>query len=91
MKTTLRRYVKDLRTALNNAAVNKSLQLGKGQCATIEDYKKTVGYISGLEAAGEVAEQMLRGIEDASRDADSDLPEMPQVAPQRKKRAGKGK
>lgn len=79
MQLTLRRFVKDFRTALSNAAMNKSIQLGKGQCGSLEEYKKTVGYIAGLEAGGEIAEQMLRSIEDASSVADNELPEMPQV------------
>ena len=61
-QTTLRRFVQDLRTTLNNAAGEKSLQLGKGQCATIEDYKKTVGFIAGLTAAGDLAVQRLRKV-----------------------------
>lgn len=89
MQLTLRTFVKDLQTALNNASIEKSIQLGKGQCATIEDYKKTVGFIAGLGAAAQVAEEMLRKVEDIQRDGDNDLPEMPQVRPPQKKRAGK--
>jgi len=91
MQLTLRTFVKDLQAALSNASVNKSLQLGKGQCATIEDYKKSVGFISGLDAASQLADQMLRGIEDTARDGDNELPTMPQVQPQQKRRAGKSK
>ena len=73
---TIRQFVKQLQEALNQQAVNKSLQLGKGQCTSMEDYKKVVGYVSGLEAAGSLAESMIRQMEDAARGEDDKLPEM---------------
>jgi len=81
MQVTLRTFVKELQNALNQAAAQRSLQLGKGQIASMEEYKKSVGYIAGLEGAGQVADQMLRSIEDQVRESEGELPEMPTIPP----------
>lgn len=88
---TLRSFVKELQNALNQAAAQRSLQLGKGQVASMEEYKKSVGYIAGLEGAAQVAEQMLRSIEDQMRENENGLPEMPQVETPPKPPKGRGK
>jgi len=90
---TLRSFVKDLQNALNQAAAQRSLQLGKGQITDMEEYKRVVGYIAGLEGAGQVAEQMLRSIEDQLREGEGQLPEMPPIEPPpaKGKPRGKGK
>lgn len=72
----IRQFVSELKKALQQQQVNKSLQLGKGQCATIEDYKKIVGYIAGLDGACVIADKMLSQLDDAQREADNKLPEM---------------
>lgn len=71
----LRKFVKDLQATLGQAAAQRSLQLGKGQCKDMQEYKRAVGFIEGLNGAGDIAEQMLRAIEDHEREGD--LPEMP--------------
>ena len=81
MQVTLRRFVKDFRSVVAQNAVQKSVQLGKGQCKDMEEYKKNVGWIAGLEAAGELAEQMLRQMEEATDDSGDGLPEMPPLTP----------
>ena len=74
MQVTIRQFVKNFRQVVSNEAAGKSLQLGKGQCATIEEYKRITGLIAGLEAAGELADRMMRQMEEA--DADEGLPTM---------------
>lgn len=61
---TTRQFVKDLRNIIMQAVGNNSLQLGKGQCADFAEYKRKVGVIAGMEAASEMADQLLRKIED---------------------------
>jgi len=73
---SLRQFVKDMQTGLNQMAVSASAQLGKGQCANFEEYKSKVGFIKGLEAAAQMADQMVRAYEDAAREGKDDLPEM---------------
>lgn len=71
----VRQFIRDLQNALSQAALQNSLKLGKGQCQDYAEYKRAVGFIAGLETASEVAEKMLRGLEDAERQ--QDLPPMP--------------
>lgn len=77
MQVTLRVFVKELQQGLAQAAGQRSMQLGKGQCKDFEEYKKNVGYIAGLEAAIETADRMLRSLEDQAREGENNLPEMP--------------
>jgi hypothetical protein len=72
-----RKFVREFQNQLSINANQKSAQLAKGQCATLEQYKQQVGYIAGLEAAGGLAESLLRQIEDAERESGDSLPEMP--------------
>ena len=88
MQITIRQFVKELQNALAQTTIQTSVQLGKGQCATLEDYKTKVGFIKGLDGASEMAGSMLRNLEDQVRDAEDSLPEMPQIPPQV---IGKGK
>lgn len=84
----IRQFVRDLQNALGQQSLNKSLQLGKGQCASMEQYKHTSGYIAGLDAAADIADKMLRAVEDAERQ--QNLPPMPNDPPEppQKKAAG---
>ena len=75
MQVTLRQFVKEFRNLCNQNAVQKGMQLGKGQAANMEEYKRTVGWIAGMEAAGELAHNMLSQLEEQAVDS-SDLPEM---------------
>jgi hypothetical protein len=81
MQVTLRQFVKEFRNLCNQNAGQKSIQLGKGQVADMEEYKRVVGWIAGMEAAGELADNMLRQLEEAA-ESDSDLPTMQMDAPQ---------
>lgn len=74
MQVTIRQFVKDLQAGLNQLAVNRSIQLGKGQCKDHPEYMRAVGTIAGLDQAGGLADSMLRQLEEADRDAD--LPQM---------------
>ena len=79
MQVTLRQFVKDFRNLVGQQAANRALQLGKGQLKDMEEYKRVVGWIAGIEAAADLADQMLRQMEEAERD--QDLPTMqPQAA-----------
>lgn len=68
MQVTLRQFVKDFRNIVGQEAANKSLQLGKGQCKDHEEYKRIVGWIAGLEAGAEIADKMLRQMEEAQEE-----------------------
>lgn len=74
MQITLRQFVKEFRNMIGQNAASSSMQLGKGQCKDMEEYKRKVGFIEGLEASGQLAENMLRQIEE--QDAQEDLPTM---------------
>jgi hypothetical protein len=74
MQVTIRQFVRDLQDGLKQAIVGESLKLGKGQCATLEEYKKHTGIIVGYERAAQLSEQMLRQTEES--DSDDDLPIM---------------
>ena len=75
MQVTIRQFVRTLQEGLAQAAQQRSLQLGKGQCKNMEEYKRAVGHIDGLNGAGVMAESMMRQLEDA--EANDGLPEMP--------------
>lgn len=75
MQVTLRAFVKDLKQVIAQEAGGKSLQLGKGQCANMEEYKRSVGWIAGLNAAAELADKMMRQIEEMDDD-DTKLPSL---------------
>lgn len=75
MQVTIRQFVKDFRGLINQQVGTNSLKIGKGQCASLEDYKRQCGFNDGLNAAAELADNMLRQLEEAERD--QDLPEMP--------------
>jgi hypothetical protein len=74
MQVTIKQFVRDLQEGLKQAILGESIKLGKGQCATIEEYKKHTGVIAGYERAAQLSEQMLRSMEEA--DDDDDLPVM---------------
>lgn len=68
MVVTLRQFVKDFQAAVAQTVGQSSLQLGKGQCKDFEEYKRKVGFIEGLNAAADLADQMMRRVEDADFD-----------------------
>lgn len=74
MQVTIRQFVKDLQNGLNQAIVQKSVQLGKGQCADHAEYMRNVGIIAGYDGAATLADSMLRQLEEADRN--EDLPPM---------------
>lgn len=74
MQVSIRQFVKDLQQGLNQAAMQKSLQLGKGQCKDHAEYMKSVGIIAGYDGAAQLADAMLRQMEEAERN--EDLPPM---------------
>jgi hypothetical protein len=73
---TIRKFVKDFNVIVFQNTAQKAVQLGKGQCPNMEEYKKVVGWISGMEAAAELAKAMLTQLEEIDSDAISSLPEM---------------
>jgi len=75
MHVTVKKFVKDLKQVIAQEAGGKSLQLGKGQCANMEEYKRAVGWIAGLNDAGALADRMMRQIEEMDDDDDG-LPKM---------------
>ena len=83
------RFVNDLDKAIQQASGNQALTLLKGQCANMEEYKRKVGFAEGMNAAVDIARQMLRQME--INEEDSGLPEMPPAGQQKKKIASKRK
>jgi hypothetical protein len=79
MQVTLRQFVKEFRQLVAQNVANNSMQLGKGQCKDMEEYKRKVGFNEGLEAAGSLADNMLRQLEE--QDSQEDLPPMPPMPP----------
>lgn len=69
MQVTLRQFVKDLRTIIGQENGTKAVQLGKGQIKDMEEYKKIVGWIAGMDAAGDLADRMLRQMEESEEQA----------------------
>lgn len=63
MSLDVKRFVKAFDNAAQQAIGQKSLQLGKGQCKDMEEYKLRVGEIRGLEASIGLARDMLRQME----------------------------
>ena len=74
MQLTFRQFVKEFRSLIGQNTANKSIQLGKGQVKDMEEYKRITGWISGMEAAGELADNMLRQLEE--QEEQQDLPPM---------------
>lgn len=74
MQVTLKQFVKNFQIACEQAGINRSVQLGKGQCKDFEEYKRVTGFIAGLDAASQLADQMLRQLEEA--DEGENLPPM---------------
>ena len=78
MQVTVRQFVKEFRNLVAQNAGEKSMALGKGQAPSLEEYKRICGWIAGMEAAGQLADNMLRQLEE--RDSEGDLPNMPPAA-----------
>jgi hypothetical protein len=76
MQVTIRQFVKDFKQACIQHSQQRALQLGKGQCKDIEEYKRHTGYIAGIEAAADLADQMLRQLEELVREKEDELEEM---------------
>jgi hypothetical protein len=76
MQVTIRQFVKDLQEGLKQAILGESIKLGKGQCATLDEYKKYTGIIIGYERAAHLSQQMLMQMEESDHADDSELPEM---------------
>lgn len=72
MSLEVKRFVKAFETVVQQATLQRSMQLGKGQCADFPEYKRKVGEIAGLEAAVGLARDMLRQMELAE---DEDFPD----------------
>lgn len=63
MSLEIKRFVKAFDNAIQQGIGQRSFQLGKGQCKDMEEYKRKVGEIAGLEAAVGLARDMLRQME----------------------------
>jgi hypothetical protein len=75
MQVTIRHFVKEFRNLISQQVGKNSLQIGRGTCKDMEEYKRKVGFNEGMDAAASLADNMLRQLEEADRD--DDLPEMP--------------
>lgn len=74
MQVTLRQFVKELRAVIGQNVMQNAVVMAKGQLKDMEEYKRKVGFNEGLEAAGTLADNMLRQLEE--RDDEGDLPPM---------------
>jgi len=74
MATTLRNFVEDFEKIIAKGHTAMALKLAKGQCGSLEEYKREVGRMEGLVLAVQTAKDMLRQSE--SPLDDNDLPEM---------------
>ena len=75
MATTLKQFVDDFEVIIKKGQLNMALKLAKGQCATMEQYKREVGRIEGMVLAVQTARDMLKAGEFSL--TDNELPEMP--------------
>jgi len=74
---TIARFINDLEKMVQQATMNQALQLIKGQCKDMEEYKRKVGVAEGAAGAVDIARQMLRQMEISEED--EGLPEMPSM------------
>jgi hypothetical protein len=59
----VKRFVQALEQGIQVHIAQRNAQLGKGQCASMEEYKLKVGENRGLEVAAGLARDMLRQME----------------------------
>lgn len=74
MQMTIRGFVRNFQELVEQQITRNSVQIGKGQCANFEEYKRKVGFNDGLHAANALADEMLKKMEESSDD--KDLPTM---------------
>ena len=78
--TTLRGFINDLNTVVQQTKGQQALKLANGSCPSMESYHRSCGRIEGMEQVVAMAREMLGQME-SSVDKDG-LPEMPQGAAQ---------
>jgi len=59
----VRQFVSDLRTIVGREQLHMAVELAKGTCGTVEDYKKRCGFISGMERALQLAEELTKKLD----------------------------
>lgn len=74
MQMTIRGFVRNFQELIQTQITRNSVQIGKGQCASFEEYKRKVGFNDGLNAANALADEMLKKMEESGDD--KDLPTM---------------
>jgi len=73
---TLRAFVNNFSSIVDQSKVSMALKLARGSIGSLEEYKREVGRIEGMDSAVSLMRDMLGRLE-AGEDDDL-LPEMPQ-------------
>lgn len=72
--TTLRGFVNDLNSVIQQTKVQQALKLANGSCVNMESYHRNCGRMEGMEEVVKMAREMLGQMESAVDD--DGLPEM---------------
>lgn len=73
---TLSKFVNDFDRVVQQSILQAGLKLAKGACKSHEQYNREVGRVEGMEAAVNLAREMLRKVE--LDEDEAGLPEMQQ-------------
>jgi hypothetical protein len=76
---TLRGFVNDLGTVVQQHKVQNALKLANGSTPNMEGYHRTCGRLEGLDECVKIAREMLGQMEAAMEQGDG-LPEMPDAS-----------
>lgn len=80
MATTLRSFLNDLGTVVQQTKMNEALKLANGSTTSMEAYHRKCGQMEGMEQCVKIAREMLGQMESAA-EQDDGLPMMPITAP----------
>ena len=78
MATTLRSFINDLGTVVQQTKMNEAMKLANGSTTTMEMYHRKCGQMEGMEQCVKIAREMLGQMESAVEGGDG-LPEMPKI------------
>lgn len=73
MQVTLRKFVKDFTAIINQEVNQRSAKIGKGTIPSLEEYKRQCGQNEGLQVAAQIADAMLRQLEELDDEDDGQL------------------
>ena len=76
MAVSLRGFINDLNTVVQQHKAQNALKLANGSTPNMESYHRTCGRLEGLDECVKIAREMLGQLEAAQEEGDG-LPEMP--------------